>query len=974
MHATTVGHATHATHATTATPISLATTDDVPAERRAFLDTLVDLRLGPSLDVELADDPVEQLDEFQYRIAMLRAQLSAGDVPVADRAAAIEALMELHLARLVAAGDHPRRPGWALDRAEDAWRWQWTHEATGVQLLIGVPDRRTRRWGEDAARAMVDATADAARRFDGVLAAMEASPAWPDDAALQREHRETVADRDGRLVLLQALAAAMHALGLTGEAPSGFDSDAAAISPGRSRAAPDADSAAGPRADPGADSGADSGAGLGAGPAAGPLAARITAAETQLRRVEADLEARMADRAGDAGQPVASAGIDPLGATLAQLRWMRGHLRAMDADPARARRAFASAVTAAEAAGDPFTAEVSRIASAMVRVAEDSGAAASDFERLFAATEDPAMRLLAGDACFRGFAARARRLNAAAGRASGASANAAETEANAAWRSAGAGWRASIAGMPGGESLVIERWARGLRPGDPVASMPVVARLGAERSARAVGDAATADRWLESVAVDATADAAVASAAAERRAARARERGDRDGVRRWTRLAAERSVDPAFRAASVDAMLRAALDAATAADWGEPAASAFQRAVDEIRTLAPEMAAADRWRSIAATQAFREGRPERATALLDEIDPDGASGANAAALRCTMARQALTAALEPGVADAAPVAELARALVVAVTAARARPDAETAGGPIDRVLGDGRAIVWMAQAHLLAGDLERAWDELTRAESEAMDAAARTAHAALRLDLLDRMLAGAAEDPRQRERGAAAVTELLASGDPAAQQAVVDRLRRAVDQALDDPRPLDAVERARGIDRRLAPLRDPLAAALDSNASANASANAPANAPAEPAPAGPADRPRDASVAIADAYRLAGDHAAARPWYDSLGGASSADPRVLFGVAEAARAAATEASFAEAMTIYRRLGSDRPGAGEHRWWVSQLRMLQILDWMQRRGESIGPRIERLRRAEPDLGGPAVAAGFAPLIERYVDRP
>ena len=89
---------------------------------------------------------------------------------------------------------------------------------------------------------------------------------------------------------------------------------------------------------------------------------------------------------------------------------------------------------------------------------------------------------------------------------------------------------------------------------------------------------------------------------------------------------------------------------------------------------------------------------------------------------------------------------------------------------------------------------------------------------------------------------------------------------------------------------------------------------------------------------------------------------------ILLEKAEALNALGTPNALTEAMRIFKRLhnGVDR---GSPVWWTCELRQLEILERMDTNTSQIGPRIERLRLFNPDLGGPATQRAFDALQAR-----
>ena len=88
------------------------------------------------------------------------------------------------------------------------------------------------------------------------------------------------------------------------------------------------------------------------------------------------------------------------------------------------------------------------------------------------------------------------------------------------------------------------------------------------------------------------------------------------------------------------------------------------------------------------------------------------------------------------------------------------------------------------------------------------------------------------------------------------------------------------------------------------------------------------------------------------------------------GRAESLMAIGDPESMAEAMTLYRRLASAGEDADRRRWWIVQLRMLEILDAVDRSTDRIAPRIRRLMQQDPELGGKDTRRSFERLMVKY----
>jgi tetratricopeptide (TPR) repeat protein len=126
------------------------------------------------------------------------------------------------------------------------------------------------------------------------------------------------------------------------------------------------------------------------------------------------------------------------------------------------------------------------------------------------------------------------------------------------------------------------------------------------------------------------------------------------------------------------------------------------------------------------------------------------------------------------------------------------------------------------------------------------------------------------------------------------------------------------------------------------------------------------------TTVIARAYLFSGEFNNALPRFDDLLRRSPDRADLLLGRAESLYGLGGEAQFAEAMPNYKRLAAAGPdsSAGADVFWLSQLRMLQIVDRVNRHTEDILPRIERLRQQDPTFGGERFRRGFDALRMKY----
>jgi len=121
-----------------------------------------------------------------------------------------------------------------------------------------------------------------------------------------------------------------------------------------------------------------------------------------------------------------------------------------------------------------------------------------------------------------------------------------------------------------------------------------------------------------------------------------------------------------------------------------------------------------------------------------------------------------------------------------------------------------------------------------------------------------------------------------------------------------------------------------------------------------------------------EAFRVIGAYDRALPLYAEAIRDRPHSLRWLYGRAECLflQQDAKEEMLAEAMGIYRRVVAGGATVGAEYYWGGQVRMLEILDRMGRNTHRILPRIQRLRREDPGLGGERFRQEFEQLQEKY----
>lgn len=121
---------------------------------------------------------------------------------------------------------------------------------------------------------------------------------------------------------------------------------------------------------------------------------------------------------------------------------------------------------------------------------------------------------------------------------------------------------------------------------------------------------------------------------------------------------------------------------------------------------------------------------------------------------------------------------------------------------------------------------------------------------------------------------------------------------------------------------------------------------------------------------MAAAFELSGRYEDALREYDRLLVMHPDLLVILVGKAESLYQLGGEARLAESMQLFKRIGAAERDGSSSSYWMSQLRLLQILDQVDRNTEQIMPRIEQLEQRDPNLGGPRWQPGFNELRRKY----
>lgn len=122
-----------------------------------------------------------------------------------------------------------------------------------------------------------------------------------------------------------------------------------------------------------------------------------------------------------------------------------------------------------------------------------------------------------------------------------------------------------------------------------------------------------------------------------------------------------------------------------------------------------------------------------------------------------------------------------------------------------------------------------------------------------------------------------------------------------------------------------------------------------------------------ATLAHADALRLAGEHLSALAAYEQVLVWRETSAEAVLGRSECLFHLDR---WADALPGYQRLADASAAAHSATFWLAELRILQVFDRAQRNTDRIHPRIGRLRLIDPQLGGPRFRPRFAVLEDRY----
>lgn len=369
-------------------------------------------------------------------------------------------------------------------------------------------------------------------------------------------------------------------------------------------------------------------------------------------------------------------------------------------------------------------------------------------------------------------------------------------------------------------------------------------------------------------------------------------------------------------------------------------ASLLQAGLDLLFSDFSQSDTIDRWRLVAGRLALRDNAHQSAIEHFEYVSRSSAYFLEAQFGRIEAARRAAQTAVD---ADE----RYARLLELIDAVERDLRQAESAASDATHQQRHLLLRVYRAEAHVARDDAQRAIDLLDELdETEQLPATVMAEMLPVRIrayEALGRTDEVGKEIDRLLDASPDRVLALLLP--------MIDAVERRVDRLVRQHRDDEAVELAR---------RDmlPLAARLENWQEQY----------------GESEHELIIGRRLADAYRHSNACEAALDWYDRLLEAHPGAMPLLLGRAECLFTLGRDASeqrLAEAMTVYRRLAAATAEHGGERYWLSQLRMLQILDHAERNTDRILPRIQQLRQRDEDLGGEYFRRQFEQLQAKYV---
>lgn len=411
-----------------------------------------------------------------------------------------------------------------------------------------------------------------------------------------------------------------------------------------------------------------------------------------------------------------------------------------------------------------------------------------------------------------------------------------------------------------------------------------------------------------------------------------------EAARRFDQIARELPADPqAPKAIEIAASLLMQLreSAPDAADVSEQLERTLALLVEEF----PEHPELERWRFELGRLHLDLGATEAARSMFLAIPPDAAVWPDAMFMLAQLARDESAAPGAAANAHERAMAEAAAARAAmqpALAAAEQGDEVARAGWLRDSLV---FLDVFEAESLLALGRAEEALQKL--ADFEGGSHAPRAALAdALSLRIRAYQLTGRQQEARAEvDRFIESIPDEIDTVVPAMMQSIASDIAELNRQGQPDR------ARQRAIDD-LIPMAEALTAWI-SRSSVETS------------------RRIDLEIEVANAYRLAERHLEAFEAYERV---LREAPDLLPAILGRAEALFAQTRYEEAIGEYKRISAARSEARDDAFWRSELRMLQVLDLVNRNTHQIGPRILRLRATDPSFGG--YERDFAVLENKY----
>jgi tetratricopeptide (TPR) repeat protein len=356
----------------------------------------------------------------------------------------------------------------------------------------------------------------------------------------------------------------------------------------------------------------------------------------------------------------------------------------------------------------------------------------------------------------------------------------------------------------------------------------------------------------------------------------------------------------------------------------------------------PNLSTINRWRYAAARLALDEARFDEALQLLAQVTPDAEEWADAHFMQVSIGRERALRA------DSADATRLNQQVVTAIEhvqpilqASVSTADTNRAGAIRDYL---GLLRVYRAEALLRMNQPQAALQALTSIEQET-ETGTVVLSEALRVRISSYQSLRQPEDAQREIENFARTSPQQV---PLVLPSVLAAMRRDVDVLLESGRETESRELAA---RTMLPTGEILESAIRQQSSDS-------------------EQHRFAQYQIAAAYLLSGRYAESAARYDRLLRDNPNAAEVLLGRAESLFGLGGEQQLADAMAIYKRFAAAGPESNPGQYWLSHLRMLQIVDRVNRNTDQILPRIERLRQQDRDFGGERYKQGFETLRMKY----